>query len=70
MGWWGVVSTRAALERESERRTEAEVAKKSADENMALSLTALMNIFDAIAPDERLARFKDYAVELNSSSIG
>ena len=45
VGWWGYVSTDRALDRESQRRLEAEAATQRADANVELSLEALQNIF-------------------------
>ena len=60
-GWTGYISTEQALERESQRRSEAERATREAEaasrrarENERLSLTALEGIFDALA-GERIA---------------
>ncbi|HEX4147402.1 MAG TPA: hypothetical protein VHY20_00380, partial [Pirellulales bacterium] len=49
VGWWGYVSTVRALDRESQRRLEAEAATQRADANVELSLEALQNIFATLA---------------------
>ncbi|HYF50314.1 MAG TPA: protein kinase, partial [Planctomycetota bacterium] len=48
VGWAGYVSTTGALARESQRRTEAEDAKRRAEANMKLSLGALEEVFASV----------------------
>jgi serine/threonine protein kinase len=50
VGWVGYVTTRKALEGESQRRREAEAATRRADVNVALSLSALEEIFNNLTP--------------------
>ncbi len=51
-GWVGYLMTTDALDRESERRTEAEAATTRAVENEQLSLAALEEIFESLAGDD------------------
>jgi eukaryotic-like serine/threonine-protein kinase len=50
VGWVGYASTRKALEGESARRIEAELATRRADANVALSLEVFGELFDKLAP--------------------
>jgi tetratricopeptide (TPR) repeat protein len=50
VGWVGYATTRKALEGESRRRREAEAATRRADVNVALSLSALEEIFNSLTP--------------------
>jgi serine/threonine protein kinase len=50
VGWVGYAMTRKALEGESRRRREAEAATVRADTNVALSLSALEEIFNNLNP--------------------
>jgi serine/threonine protein kinase len=50
VGWVGYATTRKALGGESRRRREAEAATRRADVNVALSLSALEEIFNNLAP--------------------
>jgi serine/threonine protein kinase len=59
VGWVGYVNTRSALAGESQRRTEAEVARRAADEatrraeqNVRLSLAAFEEIFNRVSAQE------------------
>ena len=56
LGWIGYAGTRQALERESNRRDEAEAATRRANANVDLSLSALQSIFDHLAPEDPLER--------------
>ncbi|MGC4002914.1 MAG: serine/threonine-protein kinase [Pirellulales bacterium] len=49
VGWQGYVSTDAALARESQRRTEAEIATERAEKNVAISLAAFEEIFGKLS---------------------
>ncbi|MBX6315760.1 MAG: serine/threonine protein kinase, partial [Isosphaeraceae bacterium] len=49
VGWVGYASTIRALEGESKRRSEAEIATRRAEENVALSLAAFEDLFDKLA---------------------
>jgi len=51
LGWIGYAETRRALGSESARRDEAEAATRRANANVELSLSALENIFEHLAPD-------------------
>ncbi|MEM7167466.1 MAG: serine/threonine-protein kinase [Planctomycetota bacterium] len=55
-GWTGYVNTRDALHLESVQKTAAQKARKRAEENVQLSLTALEKIFDALEPVSGEAR--------------
>jgi tetratricopeptide (TPR) repeat protein len=50
VGWVGYATTRKALESELQRRREAEAATRRADANVALSLSALEEIFNNLTP--------------------
>ncbi|HEX4147494.1 MAG TPA: protein kinase, partial [Pirellulales bacterium] len=52
IGWWAFAVTSRALKGAEDRRIEAEVATRHAEDNMQLSLQALEEIFAAIAPPE------------------
>jgi serine/threonine protein kinase len=52
VGWWAYASTTQALNREENRRLEAELATQHAEANMQLSLHALEAIFAAVAPPD------------------
>jgi serine/threonine protein kinase/tetratricopeptide (TPR) repeat protein len=56
VGWWAYGSTTRALASEAAKRTEAEQATQRAEANMNLSLTALEEIFAAIAPPQQPER--------------
>jgi serine/threonine protein kinase len=49
VGWVGYASTTHALQRESQRRHEAETATRRAEANVALSLAAFEDLFDKLA---------------------
>lgn len=53
-GWTAYAQKRSALELESERLREVAIAEASARENFELSLAALEDIFDALAPDDNV----------------
>ena len=48
VGWAGYVNTRNALQRESQRRAEADAANRRADENASMSLNAFEDIFNQL----------------------
>jgi tetratricopeptide (TPR) repeat protein len=56
VGWVGYVSTTRALERESYRRSEAEIATRRVEENVALSLEAIESLFQQLAINDLAAR--------------
>jgi serine/threonine protein kinase/tetratricopeptide (TPR) repeat protein len=54
VGWVGYMSTTRALERESRRRGEAEIATRRAEQNVALSLEVFEELFQRLAPGDAL----------------
>jgi tetratricopeptide (TPR) repeat protein len=54
-GWVGYVKTTEALERESQRRIEADNAKRKADENVKICVEAFEKVFNELEPDEERA---------------
>jgi tetratricopeptide (TPR) repeat protein len=51
-GWTGYVKTTDALSRESQRRIEADAAKRKAEENVQICLQAFEQVFRELEPDE------------------
>ncbi len=52
IGWSAYGITRRALTAEATRRSEAETAKRRADDNVALSLASFEEIFNQLAPED------------------